>query len=237
MSRLFRALIPPLLIVALLYALFGGKGSILSEEQTFNVSYSEAMRKVETGKISAAEIYPNDTATLTAKTGGVASEIISEGIELTSPSPIVRIPYVWSACEASMLPAVIPITSPPTKLMSVMMSPSTASPLDVLRGTVHGTEECRFFLDLFTSFLGFLVCDGAGVKIGIDSHLLTGHSVECEAGRYLGYTLGTFVDYDKLYQNDDDEDYRTNDYVVSSDEAAELSDDLSGVAAHEDESC
>ncbi|MBO7394215.1 MAG: ATP-dependent zinc metalloprotease FtsH [Abditibacteriota bacterium] len=69
MIRLFRALIPPLLIVALLYALFGGKGSILSEEKTFNVSYSEAMRKVETEKISAAEIYPNDTATLTAKTG------------------------------------------------------------------------------------------------------------------------------------------------------------------------
>ena len=59
----------------------------------------------------------------------VASDIISDGIALTRPSPMVSMPYFWRAVEASSPSFMIPMTMPPAKLIRVMIRPAVASPL------------------------------------------------------------------------------------------------------------
>ena len=54
--------------------------------------------------------------------------ISSAGICATSPSPMVRIEYTCMASSSARPRCVIPMTSPPTRLTAMMMSPAIASP-------------------------------------------------------------------------------------------------------------
>ena len=58
-----------------------------------------------------------------------AVDIKSAGICDTRPSPIVRIVYVVAASNAVMPFCNVPIISPPSILIAVIISPATASPL------------------------------------------------------------------------------------------------------------
>ena len=62
----------------------------------------------------------------------VESDIISDGIWLTSPSPIVRSAYLLSASCMLNPPNIIPIIIPPMRLITVMIRPAVASPLTYL---------------------------------------------------------------------------------------------------------
>lgn len=58
-----------------------------------------------------------------------AIEVISAGICVTSPSPMVRREYVSNASEIGMECTSTPAASPTKRLISVMISPAMASPL------------------------------------------------------------------------------------------------------------
>ena len=77
--------------------------------------------------------------------------------------------------------------------------------LDILHGTVHGTEEAGFLLNLVTPLFRFPVIDGSCIQIGVNGHLLTGHGVQREPGRHLSHTLRTFVDDQELNHDQNDE--------------------------------
>ena len=62
----------------------------------------------------------------------MAREIISDGIWLTRPSPMVSIAYLLSASVAVSPPRIIPMTTPPTKLITVIIRPAVASPFTYL---------------------------------------------------------------------------------------------------------
>ena len=59
----------------------------------------------------------------------VARDIRRDGIELTNPSPIVRIVYLFKASPTGIPCITTPITIPPTKLIIVIIRPAVASPL------------------------------------------------------------------------------------------------------------
>ena len=118
----------------------------------------------------------------------VDSEINREGIWLTRPSPIVRIAYLFRALVISMPCLVIPMMIPPTILMVVIRDPQPHLLLHIY-GTIHGTEKACLFLDFLSSLLCFRICNGSGVQIRINSHLLTGHCIQGKSRCYFRYTL------------------------------------------------
>ena len=59
-------------------------------------------------------------------------EIISEGIELTRPSPIVRMEYVFIAVFTSIPCLITPIAIPPIRFVAVIIRPAVASPFTYL---------------------------------------------------------------------------------------------------------
>ena len=82
---------------------------------------------------------------------------------------------------------------------------------------------------MITSSLGFLVIYNTRIKIGIDSHLLTGHSIKCKSCSNFRYTFRTFVDNyelndykDKIYDN-------TNNKITGTNELTEYFDNFAGI--------
>ncbi len=75
--------------------------------------------------------------------------------------------------------------------------------LDKLRRTVHRAVELRLLLDLLAALACLVFGDLAGVEIGVDRHLLTGHGVEGEASCDLGDTTGTCRDDHELDHDQD----------------------------------
>jgi len=67
-----------------------------------------------------------------------------------------------------------------------------------LRSTVHGAVEVSLALDIASALLRLFLVDYSGVEVGVYRHLLTGHSVQREAGCNLGYSLGTLGNYDEV---------------------------------------
>ena len=62
----------------------------------------------------------------------VAVEIISEGIWDTRPSPMVRMQMELRASMGSISRLNMPMSSPPTRLIRVMMMDMVESPLTIL---------------------------------------------------------------------------------------------------------
>ena len=108
--------------------------------------------------------------------------------------------------------------------------------LDILRGTVHGTEEVGFFLDLHTTIAGFLIGNGAGIKVRVDGHLLTGHGIERKSRRNLGNSFGTFVDNNKLNNDQHNKDDGTDDQIVAADKFSERRNNITGITGRKDQS-
>jgi len=107
---------------------------------------------------------------------------------------------------------------------------------DEFAGSVHGPVELAFLDDLGPPFVGLGFRDGPGVQIRVDGHLLAGHGVEGEAGRYFADTLGAFGDDDELDDDENQEDHQADHQAAAGDEFAECLDDLAGVALQEDQS-
>ena len=101
--------------------------------------------------------------------------------------------------------------------------------LNELHGTVHGTVELTFALQIRTAALGFVHVDGAGAHIGVNTHLLSRHGVQGETRTDFGNTLGTLGNDQKVDQQQDEEDDRTDDEVSADDELTEGKDDFAGV--------
>ena len=163
------------------------------------------------------------------------SEMSSAGICATRPSPTVRRLYVL-------------IASPNDRCCLQDADREAADEVDgddddggdrvalhELRGTVHRTVEVGFFGDLAAAALGLVLVDEAGVEVGVDRHLLTGHRVEGEARRDLGDASGTVRDHDELDHDEDQEDDEADDHRAADDEVAERLDDLARVAVQQHE--
>ena len=99
-----------------------------------------------------------------------------------------------------------------------------------LGSTVHGAEEVGASLNIQAAFPGLFLVDDAGVEVCVNGHLFTGHSVQGEAGRNLSHTFGTLGDDDKLYQNQNEEDDKADDYISLYHKFTESLDNRAGVA-------
>ena len=107
--------------------------------------------------------------------------------------------------------------------------------LDELRGTVHGAVEVRLAGDLLAPVPRLLVGDQAGVQVGVDRHLLTGHRVEGEPGGDLGDAAGAVGHDHELDHDQDQEDHEADHDVSADDELAEVADDAAGVTLGQDQ--
>ncbi|MNC31779.1 hypothetical protein D3C75_801120 [compost metagenome] len=93
--------------------------------------------------------------------------------------------------------------------------------LDKFAGTIHRSEKVGFTFDLAPTFSSLLFINHAGVQIGIDTHLFTGHRIQCKPGAYLSYTLRTLRNNNELDDNKDEEDNESNSDLSSGNPAAE----------------
>ncbi len=75
-----------------------------------------------------------------------------------------------------------------------------------------------------------VLIDKAGIHVGVNRQLFSGHGIQSKAGRYLGHTPGATVDDCKLNDHQDQEDHHTHDIIPAHDEVAEGGDDLTGFA-------
>jgi hypothetical protein len=95
-------------------------------------------------------------------------------------------------------------------------------------GAVHGTVEVGLAPDASAPLAGFLLVDDAGVQIGVDRHLPSGHGLQGEPGRDFRDTDRAVVDDEELdrdqHQEDDDADHE----VAADHELSERLDDAAG---------
>ena len=104
-----------------------------------------------------------------------------------------------------------------------------------LHGAVHGAVHLAFLADALAAALRLLHVDDSGAHVGVDGHLLAGHSVEGEAGPDFGHALRAFG-YDKeLHDGQDEEDHRADHEVAAKGEFAEREDDFARVRLKQDE--
>ena len=143
-----------------------------------------------------------------------ASEIRNAGTCVTRPSPMVSVVNSEPASLRLMPFWTMPMNSPPMMLISMITMPGDGVAADELAGAVHGAEEVGLLRDLPAAALGFLLVDHAGVQVGVDGHLLAGHSVEGEPGGHFADARGALGDDDELDQDDDREDDQADDDVV-----------------------
>ena len=99
---------------------------------------------------------------------------------------------------------------------------------DEFRGAVHGAEEAAFVLQLLAACLCGLLVDQAGGEVGVDRHLLAGHGVQLEAGRYFGDAPRTLGDDDEVHDHQDREHDNSDHEVAAHHEVAERFDDVAG---------
>src|SRR5579875_3664285 len=88
---------------------------------------------------------------------------------------------------------------------------------DEFAGAVHGAEKIGLARDLLAPPHRLFLIDQTGVEIGIDRHLLAGHSVECKARGDLGDAPGAFGD-DHEIDDDQDREYGDADGVIAADD-------------------
>ena len=121
--------------------------------------------------------------------------------------------------------------------MVVIRRPATASPFTYFHGTIHGTEKC-LPLPGFCSLLFFAsaICNGSGVQIRINSHLLTGHCIQGKSCGYFRHSLGTFIDYHELDQYQNNKDDNADDQVSAAYKFTESLHDITGITVPQDQS-
>jgi hypothetical protein len=102
-------------------------------------------------------------------------------------------------------------------------------------GPVHGPVKVRFLFDGPAAGAGLLFVDDAGVKLGVDGHLLAGHGVQGEAGRHFGDTPGALGDDDEIDQDQNQEDDQADDVIAVDDVIAERFDDMPGITIQQDQ--
>ena len=107
---------------------------------------------------------------------------------------------------------------------------------DKFHGAVHGAEELAFGGEFSTAATGLLDVDGARAHVGVDTHLLSGHGVQCESRGDFGDTLRTFRDDDELHDGDNQEDDSADDEIATDDEITEHVDDFARVRLQKNES-
>ena len=105
----------------------------------------------------------------------------------------------------------------------------------IFYGTIHGTEKACLFLDFLSSLLCFRICNGSGVQIRINSHLLTGHCIQSKSRCYFGYTFRTFVDDHELDQDQNNEDNDTDDQITATYELTEGFHDITCITVSQDQ--
>ncbi|MNI27197.1 hypothetical protein D3C73_809250 [compost metagenome] len=71
-------------------------------------------------------------------------------------------------------------------------------PFDEFTRPVHRSVEICFTLNFTAAFPCLLLINQTCIKVSINTHLLTWHSIECKPSGNLSNTLRTFSDYDKL---------------------------------------
>ena len=111
-----------------------------------------------------------------------------------------------------------------------------------LRGAVHGAEETAFVLQHLAPATRFLLIDETGRQIGIDCHLLAGHSVQVEAGGHFRDAAGTLGDDHEVHDHQDREHDNPDHEIAAHHEIAEGLDDVTGgigalMAVREDQPC
>ena len=107
--------------------------------------------------------------------------------------------------------------------------------LDELGSTVHCAEEVSLALNLRASNFCLFVSDCALVQVGVDSHLLTGHCVQCETRRNFRDTFRAFGYDDKVNDNQDDKHDEADDGIAADDEISESRNDFARVAVNQNQ--
>ena len=92
--------------------------------------------------------------------------------------------------------------------------------------TVHGTVKVCFLLDFFPPRSRFLLIDQPGVQIGVNAHLLPGHRVQRKTCANFRYPFGPFRNDDKLYNDQDKKDDKTDRQLSAGDEITKRMYDL-----------
>ena len=108
--------------------------------------------------------------------------------------------------------------------------PRNGVPPHELAGAVHGPVKIGFPRNVAPALAGLILVYQTGIEVRVDGHLLTRHSIQCEAGGYLGNAGSTLSDYQEIDQHQDQENDEAHDIVAGHHEAAEPLDHLTGVA-------
>ena len=158
------------------------------------------------------------------------TEIISAGMTVTRPSPIVRTVYVSSARRKSMPCCSTPIRKPARMLMPGDQDARHRIALREPRRAVHRSVELGFGRKLFAARAGLCFVDQAGVQVRVDRHLLSGQRIQRESRRDFRDADRAMVDDDILNRDQHQEDDDTDDVVAADDEVAEGLDHVAGSA-------
>lgn len=143
---------------------------------------------------------------------------------------MVAMEYTLRTVLRSPPPCTIPMISPATKLMTVMIRDITASPLTILVGAIHGAIKVRLPLDLLPAQTGLFLIDQARAQIRVNSHLFSRHSVQGEPGSYLGDPFRPLGDDNELDQYNDQKDQYPDDDISLGDQIPERLNDHTGVS-------
>ncbi len=100
--------------------------------------------------------------------------------------------------------------------------------LDEFTGAVHGAVEIGLLGDFSPAMLGFFLVDKTGIKVGIDSHLLTRHGIQGETRADFRHPAGTFGDHQEVDDHENGEDHQANRVVTADEDRAERFDHLTG---------
>ena len=95
-------------------------------------------------------------------------------------------------------------------------------------GTVHGTVELGLLGHFHPAHFGLVLIDQAGVQIGVDRHLFTGHRIEGETRAHLGNPPGTLGHHHEVDDHQNREDHDTDHVVAADHHLAEGLDHLTG---------
>ena len=98
--------------------------------------------------------------------------------------------------------------------------------LDELAGTIHGTVEVSLPLNLLSALAGLRIGNGTLIQIRINGHLLTRHSIQGEACRYLCHALRALGNNHELDNNQNDENDKAYYCITAHNEVTEGADEL-----------
>jgi hypothetical protein len=88
-------------------------------------------------------------------------------------------------------------------------------------GAIHRAKKIRLLRHLPPAACRFFLVDQPGIEIGIDGHLLAGHTVEHEARGNFRNAPGAFGNHDKIDDHQDRENGDTDRIIAADDKAAE----------------